>query len=69
MPDMSGDKVAATIRQSNSAIPIIMVTGFGEIMKDKGELPEGVDIILGKPITEKELQVAMATAMAIRSSQ
>jgi FixJ family two-component response regulator len=41
-------------------IPIIMVTGFGEIMKATGERPQGVDEILSKPLTRTELAEAVA---------
>ncbi|MFC1497852.1 ATP-binding protein [Verrucomicrobiota bacterium] len=60
MPDMSGDKVAATISKQNPLIPIIMLTGFGEMMRDQGELPKGVNTVLGKPVTQKEVQHTIA---------
>jgi len=60
MPDMSGDKVAATLADIRPGIPVIMSTGFGEIMIDEGEHPPAVDLVLGKPITEAELNEAIA---------
>ncbi|OGV67426.1 MAG: hypothetical protein A2283_10850 [Lentisphaerae bacterium RIFOXYA12_FULL_48_11] len=59
MPDMSGDIVAASIRKGNVKIPIIMLTGFGELMKNKHEKPDGVDRILSKPVSLKELRCAV----------
>lgn len=56
MPDMSGDLVASSIRKGDVKIPVIMLTGFGEVMKNKREKPEGVDKILSKPVSLKELK-------------
>lgn len=64
MPDMSGDDVAAAIKEANSKIRVILATGFGEIMKDKRECPPGVDVIVSKPVTEQELKRAVAKAVA-----
>ncbi|MDD4869972.1 MAG: response regulator [Kiritimatiellae bacterium] len=60
MPDMSGDVVAASIGESGKMVPVIMLTGFGEIMKDKGEVPKGVAMVLSKPISLKELKDAIS---------
>lgn len=67
MPDMSGDQVAAKIKGINPKTPVILATGFGEIMKDKGEVPLGVDVVVGKPVTELEVRRAVAEALAQNS--
>lgn len=64
MPDMSGDKVAAEIKSKSPSTPILMLTGFGDIMRSSGEYPEGVDDIIGKPITKDELRQVIAATMA-----
>jgi len=64
MPDMSGDQVAATVKQSAPDLPVIMLTGFGTMMEAAGELPPGVDLILSKPVTIAHLRDAMARAIA-----
>jgi PAS domain S-box-containing protein len=51
MPDMSGDQVAEIIRKENPDVPVVMLTGFGDIMKEDGHCPLGVNLILSKPIT------------------
>ena len=58
MPGMSGDHLAAEIRRRSPDTPIVMLTGFGSLMDD---LPEGVDVVLGKPITMSELLQSIAT--------
>lgn len=51
MPEMNGDLLAEKIKEIAPKMPIIMLTGFGELMKAKGEKPTGVDRLLSKPIT------------------
>lgn len=56
MPNMSGDVVAAEIRRLSPNTPVIMMTGFGSILLDEKHSPEGVDLILSKPITRADLR-------------
>lgn len=59
MPDMSGDRVAALVKQTRPGTPVILLTGFGWIMRDKNEIPEGVDLVFSKPVTRAELRAAI----------
>ncbi|MCK5117490.1 MAG: response regulator [Candidatus Aegiribacteria sp.] len=59
MPDISGDCVAETIRETHPNMPIILLTGFGDIMKDKKEKPPNIDLIFSKPVTHDELRYAI----------
>ena len=63
MPNGGGDRVAKTISASHPAMPIIMLTGFGDIMKAKGEIPEGVSRVMSKPMTSRELRHVMHKVM------
>lgn len=60
MPDMSGTQLAFLIKQLSPEVPIIMLTGFGDIMKASDERPEGVDYIVSKPITLANFREALA---------
>ena len=60
MPDMSGDSLAAAIKRVAPQMPIIMLTGFGDLMEAAGETPAGVDRLVPKPFTRDSLQEAMA---------
>jgi CheY-like chemotaxis protein len=51
MPVLSGDQLAAKIKKIASGTPIIMLTGFGEIMKAKNEIVPDVDWVMSKPAT------------------
>jgi PAS domain S-box-containing protein len=59
MPEMGGDQLAATIEQSAPETPVIMLTGFGDLMAAKGEHPPGVDAIVSKPVTLDALTEAI----------
>lgn len=51
MPEMNGDQLAVALKKIAPALPLVMLTGFGELMKAKGEHPQGVDFLLSKPLT------------------
>lgn len=50
MPNMSGDQLAAELKAINPRIPIIMATGFGDIMSEDEENSKNVDLVLAKPV-------------------
>ena len=56
MPQMNGEQLSAAINQSAPGLPVILMTGFGDIMKADGELPPHIRAILSKPITETALR-------------
>ncbi|OGV83448.1 MAG: hypothetical protein A3K19_09900 [Lentisphaerae bacterium RIFOXYB12_FULL_65_16] len=58
-----GDQLAAAVKQASPSMPVIMLTGFSEFMKADSEKPEGVDVLVGKPISMAELRQAVAEAM------
>ena len=47
-------------------MPIILLTGFGNMMQAAGEKPPGVDLVLAKPVTIAGLQSALASVVAPR---
>jgi CheY-like chemotaxis protein len=50
MPNMSGEQLAAKIKAINSRTPIIMATGFGDMISDDDETSKNVDLVLAKPV-------------------
>jgi PAS domain S-box-containing protein len=60
MPEMTGVELAETIHTTCPALPVILVTGYGnrEALKDFGEAR-----ILHKPYTEDELKKKIASAL------
>ncbi len=64
MPEMGGDELAAAVKQEAPNKPVLMVTGFGEVMKVQGERPQGVDAVISKPVTISALRAAVLKVMA-----
>ncbi len=55
MPNMTGDKLAAEIMKIRSDIPVILCTGFSEMMSKEKAAALGIKGFLMKPIVMKEL--------------
>ncbi len=50
MPDMHGTKLAIEIKKVNNQIPIVLATGFSNLIQAKEATPHCIDAILPKPI-------------------
>lgn len=50
MPNMSGDELAKKLKAIDPGIPIIMATGFGDMMADDDAHSKNVDLVLAKPV-------------------
>ena len=64
MPRMSGDQMAANIKRRSPCQPVLMMSGFGEMMHASGEARNGVDYILSKPVSLDQLNQAMSKVMS-----
>jgi CheY-like chemotaxis protein len=66
IPEMTGVELAETIHATHPALPVILVTGFGnrEPLKDFGEAA-----ILQKPYAEAELMEKIANALNQKASR
>ena len=60
MPEMDGCQLALEVKKRKPDVPVLLLTGFGEIMAVAGEKPEGVDEIMSKPFTMAGLQSWLA---------
>jgi len=64
MPEMDGRQVAKTIKAESPGTPVIMLTGWGTMMKEEGDIPAQVDGVLSKPPRVKELGDMLARVVA-----
>ena len=64
MPEMNGDALAAEVKKLRPAQPVLLLTGFGDIMSGAGEKPAGVDLVVSKPFTLTTLRSAIAKITA-----
>ena len=63
MPVMNGEQVAMEIKKISPATPVILLTGFGDLMNAAGEMPPGIDLVVGKPVTLKVLRDSITKAL------
>ena len=64
MPDMHGDALAAAIKLENPHVPVIMLTGFGDMIHALDERPSAIDLVLAKPILLSDLARAIEQVTA-----
>jgi CheY-like chemotaxis protein len=69
MPYLDGRQVAQTIKRESPDMPVIMLTGWGTMMKDDGDAPTQVDAVLSKPPKINELFETISRVLEIRRSQ
>ncbi|MGB8169626.1 MAG: PAS domain S-box protein [Chthoniobacteraceae bacterium] len=60
MPKVDGRKVAAAVKAASPETPVILLTGWGHSMQADGDIPAGVDRIVSKPATPRDLNEALA---------
>jgi signal transduction histidine kinase len=60
MPEMGGDELASIVKVLSPGTPVLMLTGFADLMGGPDERPEDVDMVIGKPTTLARLRVAVA---------
>lgn len=60
MPVMKGDALAVMLKDRFPGLPIIMITADAEKLDTSAPLPDGVDIIMGKPFRFDELRGVIA---------
>ncbi|MDD4735051.1 MAG: response regulator [Kiritimatiellae bacterium] len=63
MPEMTGDRLADLIKQHGTT-PVIMVTGFGDLLRARDNPPANIDLLLSKPIQIEQLTKAIDSVMA-----
>ena len=63
MPAMKGDELATVIKQRLPDQPIIMITAYAEMLKSSDHPLPGVDDIISKPFSLKDLREAIARVL------
>ncbi|HEY4719694.1 MAG TPA: ATP-binding protein [Candidatus Methylomirabilis sp.] len=64
MPEMAGDQLAVAVKRVAPNKPVVLLTGFGDLMMASGEKPVGVDVILSKPVAITTIRQVLAKVMA-----
>ncbi len=63
MPELNGDQLASEIKKLKPSQPVILLTGFGDLMNEAAESPSGVDLVVAKPFTLNTLRDAIQTVL------
>lgn len=63
MPIMSGTELAAAVKARYPETPVVLVSGAGEELESRNAMPEGIDVILSKPVLRQDLVLALARAL------
>ena len=61
---VTGEHVAAAAKARDPRLPVLLLTGYGDMMLAAGERPSGVDAIIAKPVTRSTLRAAIADVVA-----
>jgi len=64
MAEMGGNELAATPKELDPAQPLLMLTGFGELMNAQEGKPAAVDLVIGKPPKLAVFRAAVAKLTA-----
>ena len=55
MPKMDGENLAKAIKNINSKIPVVLLTGFGDLIQVRGEKTPEIDLVICKPINLQKI--------------
>jgi CheY-like chemotaxis protein len=69
MPLMNGDQFATAVRALYPDMPVILLTGFGDLMSAVGDQPTVFDVVACKPFTADSLRTAIAKALAAHAPE
>lgn len=67
MPHVDGHKVAAQIKTHSPRTPVILLTGWGQQLIAKGQMPPNVDRILAKPPKMREIREVFVALFMLSS--
>ena len=59
MPEVDGRVVTAAVKKQSPDTPVILLTGWGTRLEAEGQLPPGVDRVMCKPVSLRQLGKAV----------
>lgn len=63
LPGLRGDKLAAKLRRVRPALPVVLMTGYSEVVAPGSDAALGVVAVLQKPVTIEDLLSAVRAAL------
>ncbi|MBW1821269.1 MAG: PAS domain S-box protein [Deltaproteobacteria bacterium] len=67
MPNMTGDKLAGELIKIRSDIPIILCTGFSELISEEKAKSLGIKEFLMKPVVMKDLSITIRKVLEVNN--
>jgi CheY-like chemotaxis protein len=68
MPEINGEQLIEAIKEMDPDMPMILVTGFPDILREDHE-PQRANLILSKPFSHDSLRAAVGTATTLAGSE
>jgi signal transduction histidine kinase/FixJ family two-component response regulator len=68
MPHVDGRQVAQAVKTEAPSTPVILLTGWGTMLKEEGNVPQQVDAVVTKPPKLNDLVEAVAKVMEKKGS-
>ena len=65
MPCVDGRQVAKAVKQESPGTPVVMLTGWGALMKEDDNVPAEVDVIVSKPPASREMRKVLARLQSV----
>ena len=60
MPYVDGRQVARTVKQEAPGTPVVMLTGWGALLNEDGNVPAQVDVVISKPPGLREMREVLS---------
>ena len=65
MPGMDGREVARAVKHAAPETPVVLLTGWGQALKEDGSILPHVDYLLSKPPRRRELRAALVAVTGV----
>jgi len=69
MPECSGLDVTRAVKKMSPTTPVVMITGWGDVMTPERMGSSGVDLVLVKPFKMERVMSVLADALALRHAR
>ena len=66
MPGMDGVDLANAVKERSPGTPVIMLSGYADVMRQEEGVPDSVDFLLSKPITMEDLGKALTQVVSMK---
>ena len=66
MPGMDGVDLANAVKEFSADTPVIMLSGYADVMREEDGVPGSVDFLLSKPITMDDLNKALTQVVGMK---